>query len=150
MFQVNPITTKTELSKMLKKVVHKNMNMCWKQWITTTTTAKLKDMEEQRAERKDRCSTTLLQRVQTIGERYTRSCLYLGMPSLETILIKVLRRICGLLWAVWTDDGLKSYLISPRKIAQKVATLFLRNRFSPKSQQNIWATFVRQFVAKNW
>ena len=48
MFQGNPITKKTELSKMLKKVVHKNMNMCWKQWITTTTTAKLKDMEEQK------------------------------------------------------------------------------------------------------
>ena len=148
MFQGNPITKKTELSKMLKKVVHKNMNMCWKQWITTA--AKLKDMEEQRAERKDLCSTTLLQRVRTIGERYTRSCLYLGMPSLETILIKVLRRICELLWAVWTDDGLKSYLFS-QKNAQNIATIFLRNRNrnSPKSQQNSWATFVRQFVAKS-
>ena len=38
------------------------------------------------------------------------------------------------------------------KIAQKVGTHFLRNsdiiRNSPKNHQNIWPTFVRQFVAK--
>ena len=40
----------------------------------------------------------------------------------------------------------------PSNIAQKVATHFLHNkdiiRNSPKIHQNIWATFVRQFVAK--
>ena len=40
-----------------------------------------------------------------------------------------------------------------RKIAQKVATHFLHNsdilRNSPKSHQNIWDTFMGEFVAKN-
>ena len=41
----------------------------------------------------------------------------------------------------------------PLKIAQKETTLFLHDsdiiRNGPKSRQNIWATFVRRFVAKN-
>ena len=41
----------------------------------------------------------------------------------------------------------------PQKLPEKVATHFLHNRDiirnSPKSYQHIWATFVRQFVAKN-
>ena len=42
----------------------------------------------------------------------------------------------------------------PPKIAPKEATHFLHNSdiitISPKSHQNIWATFVSQFVAKNF
>ena len=58
----------------------------------------------------------------------------------------------SLLWAMWPDAGFKNCLISPQ-IAQKVATHFLNKRDiirnSPKSHQNIWTTFARQFVAKN-
>ena len=55
--------------------------------------------------------------------------------------------------AVWPDDGMKNYLISPKN-AQNVATHLLHNgdiiRNSPKWHQNIWATFVWQFVADSF
>ena len=54
---------------------------------------------------------------------------------------------------MWPDDGIKSCLISPPPIAQKVATHVLPNSDikgnCTKSHQNIWATFATQFVAKN-
>ena len=50
----------------------------------------------------------------------------------------------------WLNKKLPNY---PQKIALKVVTRFLYYsdifKNSPKSYQNIWATFVRQFVAKN-
>ena len=54
---------------------------------------------------------------------------------------------------VWLDPGIKIAQF-PREIAQNVDTHFLNNRViiknNPKTHQNIWATFVRQFVAKNF
>ena len=54
--------------------------------------------------------------------------------------------------AVWPDDGIKSCQSSPQNCPKSSHTL-LRNsdiiRNYPKSDQNIWATFVSQFVAKN-
>ena len=53
---------------------------------------------------------------------------------------------------VWPDDGIKSCLISPKNCSKRATLFLLKSDIicnSPKSNQNIWATIVRQFAAKN-
>ena len=66
----------------------------------------------------------------------------------------ILRHIIMGLSTVWPDDGIKSCPISPQNCPKSSHTLFTHYYSdiiwnSPKSHQNFWATFVRQFVAKN-